>query len=84
MIYEVVDELACGLFGDPEVLGHVRRGGITFTDPRKRETMCRANVIKAAASKTLLYPIDKLARQAQYRNGCIPVVPCHDEHLDMI
>ncbi len=84
MIDEVLDELACGLFGDPEVLGHVGSSGITFTDPRKREPMCRANVIEATASETLLYPVHELTGEAQDSNGRLPTFACHDHHLDTI
>jgi hypothetical protein len=84
VIDEVLDELACGLLGDPEVLGHVGSGRITFTDPRKRETMCRANIVKATEREALLYPVHKLACEAQYRNGRLPAVACHDHHLDML
>jgi hypothetical protein len=84
VVDEVFDELARSLLGDPEVLGHVGSGGVTFTDPRKGETVCRANVIKAPASKTLLYPIHQLAGEAQYCNGCPPTVACHGDHLDMV
>ena len=82
-IDEVFDELACGLLCDPEVRGHVGGRGTTLTDPRKRETMCRANVIKAAASETLLYPIYQLAGKAEHCNGRLPTVACHGDHLDM-
>jgi hypothetical protein len=84
VIDEVVDKLACGLLGNPEVLGHVGSCGITFADPLKRETMCRANVIEATASETLLDPIHKLTSEVQHRNGCLPTVACHDHHLDMV
>jgi hypothetical protein len=84
VIDEVFDKLACGLLGDPEMLAHVGSGGITFTDPRKRETMCWANIIKATTTKTLLYPIHQLPGQAQYRNGHLPTVACHGDHLDML
>jgi hypothetical protein len=83
VVDEVFDELACGLFGYPEVLGHVGSRGVTFTDPRKRETMCRTNVIKSTTSKTLLNAIYKLTGQAQYCNGRRPAVACHGDHLDM-
>ena len=53
MVDEVFHELACGLLGYPEMLGHVGSGGVTFTDPRKRETVCWANVIKSTTSETL-------------------------------
>jgi hypothetical protein len=83
VIDQVFDELARGLLGDPEMLGHVRSGGIAITDPRKRKTMRWANVIKATASETLLYPIYELAGQAQYGNGRLPTLAVHVEHLDM-
>lgn len=84
MIDEVVDELACGLLSDPEVLGHVGSGGITFADPLKREPMGRANVMEATASESLLDPVHKLTGEAQHRNGRFPTVACHDHHLDML
>jgi hypothetical protein len=84
VIDEVVDKLACGLLGNAEVLGHVGSGGITFADSLKRETMCRAHVIEATASETLLDPIHKLAGEAQHGYGCLPTVACHDHHLDRV
>jgi hypothetical protein len=79
------------------VFGHVGSGGITFIVPRKRQTMRRGNVIKVTARKSLRYPIHKLAGQAQlsvasfksalvtmdtqYRNGGLPAVACHGDHL---
>jgi hypothetical protein len=84
VIDEVLDELASGLFGDPEVLGHVGSSRITLTDPRKRETMCRADVIKATEREAFLYSVHELTCEAQHRNGRLPTVACHDDHLDMI
>ena len=84
MIDEVSDELACGLFGDPEVLGHVGSGRITFADPCKRESMCRANIIEASTSEAFLYPVHKLTSEAQHRNGRLPTVAGHADHLDML
>jgi hypothetical protein len=77
MFDEVVDKLACGLLGDPEVFSHVGGGRITFTDPRKRETMCGANIIKATESETLLNPVHKLTCESQYRNGRFPTFAIH-------
>jgi hypothetical protein len=83
VVDEVFDELTRGLLGYPEVLGHVGSGGVPFTDPRKGEAMGRPNVFKSTTSKTLLYPVYKLAGQAQYGNGRRPAVACHGIHLDM-
>jgi hypothetical protein len=82
VIDEVFDQLARGLLGSPEVLGHIGSGGITFTDPHKGEPMCGADVIKATSSETLLNAVDKLAGQAQHCDGCLPAV--HVDHLDMV
>jgi hypothetical protein len=46
--------------------------------------MCRAHVIEATASETLLDPIHKLAGEAQHGYGCLPTVACHDHHLDRV
>jgi hypothetical protein len=83
VVDEIFDELTRGLLRDPEVLGHVGGCGVAFTDPRKRETMCGANVIEATVSKTILNPIHKLTGQTQYSHGHLPVVARHDDHLDI-
>jgi hypothetical protein len=85
VINEVLDNLASGLLGYSEVLGYVSSGGITFADPCKRETMCRANVIKATASEAFLYPVHKLTGEAQHCHGRLPTGGCcHDDHLDIV
>ena len=91
-IYFVGPQKAWELFAADPRLSHIGiaygRSG-TLDDrlsiwPALRETMCRANVIKATASESLLYPVHKLAGEAQQRNRGLPTFAWHDHHLDMV
>jgi len=81
-VHKVSNKLAGSLFGDPQMLGHIGRGGIPRADPHEREAMRRTNIGETPLCQALLYPIDQLVGKPQHRYGGPPITHRHVHHLD--